>query len=173
MVGLPRDRVRLEPHDPSWRERFEREARELRDVAGDRALAVEHVGSTAVEGLPAKPVLDVLVAVPDDATARGLVDPLEALGYEHRPTDVHDRTFLAKGPPEDRTVYCSLTPAGSDTYREQLAFRDALRADPRLREEYAALKRRLAAEYPEDRDAYTEGKSAFVEQALGEVLPRR
>lgn len=173
MVGLARDRVRLESHDPAWRDHFEAEASRLLDAVGDWLLAVEHVGSTAVEGLPAKPVVDVLAAVPDESTARSLVPVLEPLGYEHHPDDdVADRVFLAKGPREDRTVYCSLAPVGSDTYCEQLAFRDALRADPQLRSEYAALKRRLAAEHPDDREAYTDGKTPFVEQVLEETLPR-
>ncbi|WP_232688413.1 GrpB family protein [Halobacterium zhouii] len=170
MVGLERGTVELEPYDPAWREAYETEVECLRTIVGGRVRSFEHVGSTAVEGLPAKPVVDLLAVVDDPDETDTLVDVLESNGYEHRPNDdVPDRVFLAKGPPENRTHYLSLVERDSDCYREQVAFRDHLREHPNVAEEYAGLKRELAAEHGDDRAAYTAKKSAFVEQILDDA----
>jgi len=167
MVGLKRGTVSLVPHDPAWAERYAAEADRLRGLAGGDVLAVHHVGSTAVSGLPAKPIVDLLAIVPSRETARELVPVLEANGYEHRPDDgVADRVFLARGPRSNRTHYLSLTERGSDTCVDQIAFRDYLRANPPVAAAYAGLKRDLAARFPDERAAYTERKGAFVERVL-------
>ena len=170
MVGLARGTVALEPWTPEWRAAYEREAARIRGLAAGRLLGVEHVGSTAVEGLVAKPVVDVLALAADENGVEGLATVLTEAGYERRPDDVPDRAFLVRGPPDERTHYVSVTPAGSDTHREQVAFRDALRADPDLRAEYNGLKRELAAAHPDERAAYTAAKSSFVERVLDDVL---
>ncbi|WP_121821586.1 GrpB family protein [Halostella salina] len=167
MVGLARGTVSLAPHDPAWAERYAAEVDRLRAVVGDDISEFHHVGSTAVPGVPAKPIVDVLAVVPSRETARALVPTLEANGYEHRPNDgVPDRVFLAKGPRSNRTHYLSLTERGSDTCAEQIAFRDYLRANPPVAAAYAGLKRDLAARFPDDRAAYTERKGEFVERVL-------
>lgn len=171
MVGLERGTVELEPHRSEWKTAYESEADRLRRVVGDRIREFEHVGSTAVDGLPAKPIIDVLGLVDSLETARDLVPVLENHGYERRPNDdVEDRVFLAKGPETDRTHYLSLTTPDSDTHREQLAFRDYLRANPDIAREYGTLKRELAAQYPDERATYTAEKSDFVESALEDAL---
>ncbi|PSQ15323.1 hypothetical protein BRD00_14440 [Halobacteriales archaeon QS_8_69_26] len=171
MVGLERGTVALVPHDPAWREAYEAEVERLESIAGDRFLGYEHVGSTAIEGIPAKPVIDLLALVEDLTTARDLVPELTDHGYEHRPDgDVAGRIFLARGPRSNRTHYLSITERGSEVHRESVAFRDHLRENPSVAEEYAALKRNLAAEYPDDRDAYTAAKGEFVERVLDRAL---
>ncbi|AGB15112.1 hypothetical protein Halru_0477 [Halovivax ruber XH-70] len=171
MVGLERGTVELVTHRECWRGTFEAEANRLQDIAGDRLREIEHVGSTAVEGLPAKPIIDLLGLVDSLETARELVSVLEDHGYEHRPNDdVEDRVFLAKGPETERTHYLSLTTPGSATHREQVAFRDYLRATPSVASRYAELKRELAARYPDDRASYTRGKSDFVESIVDRAL---
>jgi GrpB-like predicted nucleotidyltransferase (UPF0157 family) len=171
MVGLDRERVRVEPADPTWREAYERERRRLDDLIGTDVLGFEHVGSTAVEGLPAKPVIDLLAVVDDVDAARDLLPALEANGYEYRPKpDESERLHLSKGPPDDRTHYLKLVERGSEFHRETAAFRDHLREHPDVAERYAELKRDLAERYPEDRDAYTEAKAEFVEDVLDEAL---
>jgi GrpB-like predicted nucleotidyltransferase (UPF0157 family) len=167
MVGLERGTVELVPHRDEWREAFETEAERLRSTLGDRLLAVEHVGSTAVEGLAAKPVIDVLAVVEESGDEEGWTRRLEPLGYEFRPDDgVPDRLFYAKGPESDRTHYLSVTERGSETHVEQLRFRDYLRDNPDVVAEYERLKRDLAEAYPDDRESYTSEKSAFVEEIL-------
>jgi GrpB-like predicted nucleotidyltransferase (UPF0157 family) len=166
-LGLPRGTVSILEYDERWPRLFAAEAARLRDVLGERALAVEHVGSTAVPGLPTKPVLDLSVAVESLVVARECVPVLEPLGYEHRVNDgVSDRLFLARGPEDCRTHYLSLTPEGSECRRDHLDFRDYLRADPDRRDVYAALKRDLAVAHPGDRVTYTAAKAAFIRETL-------
>ncbi|MGQ3327660.1 GrpB family protein [Halorubrum sp. FL23] len=166
MLGLARGTVALVPHQESWSEAYDAEVARLTDAVGDRVERFEHVGSTAVEGMPAKPILDVLALVDESTPASDLVPPLETRGYERRPDEVDGRVFLAKGPPENRTCYLSIAEVGSAFHDETTAFRDALRTDPELAERYASLKRRLAARYPESRDRYTAEKGAFVRDVL-------
>ena len=166
MVGLERGTVEVVPYRESWSDAYDAEVARLRSVVGDRVSRFEHIGSTAVEGMPAKPILDVLALVDESTTASDLVLPLETRGYERRPDEVDGRLFLAKGPPDNRTCYLSIAEVGSAFHREKTAFRDALRNDSALAERYASLKRRLAARYPESRDRYTEQKGAFVRDVL-------
>jgi GrpB-like predicted nucleotidyltransferase (UPF0157 family) len=126
---------------------------------------IEHVGSTAVAGLPAKPVLDLQVAVPDIDDERAYRPGLEALGLILRAHEPNHRFFR---PPADqpRTVHVHVCQRDSAWEQEQLLFRDYLRAHPPSAHDYAALKRRLAATVGDDRLAYTDGKAAFIEQTL-------
>lgn len=172
-VGLERGTVELRPHRPEWERRYEAEVERLRAVAGDRLLDFEHVGSTAVEGLAAKPIIDLLAVVADLDAAADLAPVLEAHGYEYRPNDgVGGRLFFAKGPRTDRTHYLSLCERDGECYRETVAFRDYLRENPEVAAEYESLKRELAADHPDDRDAYTAKKGEFVERVLAEALGR-
>ncbi|WP_435196534.1 GrpB family protein [Natronomonas sp. EA1] len=165
-LGLARGTVSLREYDPAWPKLFEAERDRLREWLPD-AVAIEHVGSTAVPGLAAKPVLDITVALPSLAHARAHRARLEAEGYEYRPNDpVIDRAFYAKGPRDCRTHYLSLTAFGSDTWRDQLEFRDALRGSEELRAEYEALKRRLASAHAGERGRYTREKADFIERVL-------
>ncbi|RDZ65531.1 hypothetical protein C5B90_03990 [Haloferax sp. Atlit-12N] len=186
-LGLARGTVELDAHDPRWREAYEREVERLRprldsDDAGSSGgdagssggnadgVRFEHVGSTAVPGLAAKPIVDLLVLVSDLNDAGGVARALEAAGYEERPDDdVPDRRFFVRGPPERRTHYLSLTEVGSDCHREQVAFRDALRADDDLAAEYERRKRRLAAAHSDERSQYTNAKASFVESVLDDA----
>ena len=155
------------PYSTDWPRLFEAEAEALRDALGNRVVAVEHVGSTAVPGLAAKPVLDLMIAVPSMESARALLSVVERLGYEHRPNgDAADRVFFAKGPATRRTHHLSLTTPGSGFWRAHVSFRDLLREDAGLASAYVALKRMLAEAHPGDRGSYTAGKEAFVMAAL-------
>ncbi|MDB9234801.1 MULTISPECIES: GrpB family protein [Halorubrum] len=166
MVGLARGTVEVVPYQESWSDAYDAEVARLRSAVGDRVRQFEHIGSTAVEGMAAKPILDVLAVVDESTTASDLVPALETHGYERRPDEVDGRVFLAKGPPENRTCYLSIAEVGSAFHHEKIAFRDALRSDPELAERYASLKRRLAARYPENRQRYTAEKGAFVRAVL-------
>jgi GrpB-like predicted nucleotidyltransferase (UPF0157 family) len=170
MVGLERGTVELEPHQEQWAELYSREAERLRTVTDGSLLELEHIGSTAVEGLPAKPIIDILATVADLSEAEPLVPVLEDHGYEYRPEDVEGRVFLARGPRANRTVYLSITEKGSDFHEEKIAFRDYLREHPEAAEQYALLKERLADQYPNDREKYTAEKTEFVQNILGRAM---
>lgn len=169
ILGLASGTVRVVPYDPRWPALFIRCAADVEGALGTEALAIHHVGSTAVPGLAAKPILDILVGVQDFDRARALVPRIEGLGYEFRPDqDVVDRHYFRRpaGPGRVRTHHLSLAEPGSDHFRATIAFRDALRGVEGLAEEYATLKLRLAKRYPRDREAYLEGKTAFVRRVL-------
>jgi GrpB-like predicted nucleotidyltransferase (UPF0157 family) len=165
----PTDRIEIVPSDPRWPAAFEAEAARIRGALSSHGeFTIVHTGSTAVPGLDAKPVIDIVLIAPDAARWPQLVAPLQALGYllwADNPR--RDRLFLVKGMPPSgrgRTHHLHVrTPA--DAQRERV-FRDWLctHADDAAR--YAALKHALAAAHAGDREAYTEGKTAFVEAIL-------
>lgn len=167
-LGLKRGQVVVVPYDQRWPALFEEAAAELMDALGPAALAIHHVGSTSIPGMCAKPILDVLVSVPDFFAALDLVPELEKLAYEFRPDEeIPDRHYFRRPPGGNvRTHHLSLAEPSSRFYRVTLAFRDALRRDARLADAYARLKLELAARFPYDRAAYIEGKSQFVADVL-------
>lgn len=165
---MPSDEpIRLVAPDLSWPARFEFERVLLAEAIGAWIEGgIHHVGSTAVPGLDAKPIIDILVGVHDLETTRGCFQPLGDLGYLYAPYLADEMHWFCKPDPGRRTHHLHLVPFGSRRYRDELAFRDRLRADPRLAADYTALKRRLAERHRDDREAYTEGKSRFIRQAL-------
>jgi GrpB-like predicted nucleotidyltransferase (UPF0157 family) len=165
MIGLQKGIVKLVPHTELWHRQFAEEAARLREAVGGRVVAIEHVGSTAVCGIAAKPIIDIVAAVREAADAGRCVRPLEGVGYEYRGEGgIAGRYYFVKGEP--RTHHLHMFELGSDTWREHLAFRDCLRSHRRVAEEYERLKRDLAVRHERDREAYTEGKGAFIREVL-------
>jgi GrpB-like predicted nucleotidyltransferase (UPF0157 family)/predicted kinase len=157
--------VVLVPYDPAWPAQYAAERARVAAALGDLAPEIHHIGSTAVPGLVAKPVIDLMVAVRHLDDAADCIAPLQALGYAFidHPENI-DRRFFRKGLP--RTHHLHIVEAGSATLADHLDFRDALRADPALREAYAALKTELAARHKHERATYTDSKTAFVREVL-------
>jgi GrpB-like predicted nucleotidyltransferase (UPF0157 family) len=145
-----------------WPRHFEAERERLEGLLESWLEGgVHHIGATSVPGLAAKPYVDMMAGIRDFEEARAAYEPLLAAGWEqtpHRPGIAHHFSKACYG--------LHLTEPGSDLWNERLAFRDALRADPELVAEYAALKLRLAEEHPDDIEAYTAGKRAFVGRVL-------
>ena len=169
--GLGRREVRLVSHDPRWAEGYRREAGRLRQALGAHALGIAHIGSTAVPGLPAKPLLDIMVAIASLEERDEVIPLLERAGYEYRPHDtIPERLFFIAGEPDARRVNLSLAAWNSAYWREHLAFRDILRARPDVAAAYAHLKANLAERYPNDRLAYTAAKGEFVAHVLAAGL---
>jgi GrpB-like predicted nucleotidyltransferase (UPF0157 family) len=152
-------------YDPSWPAMFEALREGISKVLGDRALAIEHVGSTAVSGLAAKPIidLDVLVRVSDLPAA---ISALETIGYRHRGNLGIQGREAFHWPSGTKRHHLYLCPENSVAFSNHLAFRDHLRANPQAASNYAQLKSELALRHRHDRLAYTEGKSAFIEFVL-------
>lgn len=162
--------VEVSPPDPQWQRLGERLREEI-DVVLARWLTarVEHVGSTAVPGLAAKPILDLQAAVDDLGCAPAVAAILAGRGWHLVPPELDARPwrrFLVQAAGGVRVAHLHLMTAGSTRWTEQLAFRDALRADPELRRRYTALKRELAVEYADDREAYTAAKGEFIRAGL-------
>lgn len=160
--------LRLVDYDPAWPDRFAAEADRIGTALGAHALAIEHVGSTAVPGLGGKPVLDLAVAVASEAAADACVRPLEALGYRYRGTHGDDprRRYYVRDAEGQRVAQIHLYVLPAAAWDEMLAFRDALRADPALAAAYAAEKQRVAAEVGWDKGAYSVAKGPFVGRVL-------
>jgi GrpB-like predicted nucleotidyltransferase (UPF0157 family) len=162
------DEIKIVEYDPRWPGQFDQEAERLRASLPEGALTrVEHFGSTAVPGLAAKPVIDILVGVRSLAEARNTVVPaLEPLGYAFWYDNPRmDRLFFVRGLPPNgpRTHHVHVIEDGSPDW-ERLLFRDYLRAYPDERDRYARLKRDLAERHRDDREAYTEAKGAYVRE---------
>ena len=158
------DPIVIVDYSLAWPLEFERLRDRAAAAVGDIAIAIEHVGSTAVPGLAAKPVIDLVIVVePGDVEAA--VDRLTAIGYIHQGNlGVEGRE--AFGVPEgEPRHHLYVSPTDSQELRAQLAFRDRLRADPALATEYEALKRELARRFRDDRESYTDAKTAFVTAA--------
>jgi len=167
-LGLARRAVRLVAYDPQWPALYDQECARLLRSLGAAALRIEHIGSTAVPGLAAKPVIDLMIGVADTGARAALIEPLQLAGYEHGDSDtVAGRLYFKRDDARGlRTHQASVCALHGAFWREHIAFRDALRADAALRAAYVDLKRALAARFPQDRVAYSNAKSEFVAVAL-------
>lgn len=166
-LGTPAGRVEIALYDPRWPQEFERERKRLQIVFGAEAVAIEHIGSTAVPGLAAKPTLDLMVGLSALDHAEAYAPRLAPLGYQLRPDHpVPGRLHFACIAGGLRTHDLSLVEYGSRFWEQHLAFRDALRADTHLAGDYALLKRRLARQHPDDPAAYNAGKDEFIAKCL-------
>ena len=134
-------------------------------------VTIEHVGSTSIPGLAAKPVIDILVGVTSLAAGEQAVPALEALGYEYRGENgIPGRLYFCKGVVRyRRTHHLHMVETGHEQWRPMLSFRDYLRAHPDEARHYEALKRNLAAQFRDNRQAYTDGKEHFVKAILGKA----
>ena len=155
-------RVTVVPPDPAWPARFEAEALRLRALFGDDLLAVHHVGSTSVPGLCAKPIVDLMPLVRSIDRLAAFRPAVEAAGFIWRGEyGIPGRCYVRT---DDLHVH--MYEPGHHEVARHLAFRDHLRADPAARDAYAALKLDLVARFAHDRDAYQDGKEAFIESLI-------
>jgi GrpB-like predicted nucleotidyltransferase (UPF0157 family) len=155
--------VRILEHDPGWTAMAAGEMGRVEGALGEVALRVEHVGSTAVPGLAAKPIVDLLVSVAAIEPRDRYVEPLEELGYLFAPDpESPDFHFFGKPAERPRSYHLHVCIAGSQDEIRHLALRDYLRSRADEVANYAALKREVAARHPGDRLAYIEGKADYV-----------
>ena len=163
-AGAGGDRIRVVPYDPRWPALFDAEAARLSHALGELAVRIEHIGSTAVPDLTAKPVIDIQISVEALEPPTPYAGSLESIGYGNW-RDVHepDHRFCRDEP---RRHHVHLVVAGGDLEPLCPLFRDYLVAQPEVARAYGDLKVEAAATYGHDRDAYTLTKSEFVEEAL-------
>jgi GrpB-like predicted nucleotidyltransferase (UPF0157 family) len=155
--------IRIVEYDRAWPAMAEQELRRIADAIGDVAVRLEHVGSTAVPGLAAKPIIDLQLSVAAIEPRERYVAPLERLGYLFAPTpESPDHHFFGKPPERPRTHHLHVCEAGSEHELRHVAVRDFLRSHAGETERYAALKRELVALHPQDRIAYIGGKDEHV-----------
>jgi GrpB-like predicted nucleotidyltransferase (UPF0157 family) len=159
--------IEVVAYDPRWPLEYQRERDRIAAALGENAVAIEHVGGTAVPGLPAKPVIDIMVGVPDIERAGQAVAGLINLGYQYVPeleSQLPERRYFRRGTPETHHVH--MVAISSDFWEEHLLFRDYLRTHPQAAEEYGKLKRGLANRFRFDRDAYRAGKVPFIDTVV-------
>ena len=164
------DRIVVQDYDPAWPGRFEREAARIAGALGDRVVRLEHVGSTSVPGLPAKPIIDIALEVPDSAAESAYVPDLEAAGYVLRvrePEWFEHRLLRAP----DRTVHVHVFSAGCPETDRMVRFRDRLRDDAADRDRYARAKRELAARDWKYMQQYADAKSDVVADIMSRAGP--
>jgi GrpB-like predicted nucleotidyltransferase (UPF0157 family) len=167
----PEAPVDIVPYNPAWPARFEAESAVLR-----RALAqwlrgpIEHIGSTAIPGLAAKDVVDIMAGVASLDASRPAIEAAEALGYCYAPYQADVEHWFCKPSFAHRTHHLHLIPLNAPQWRRPLAFRDYLRAHPAVAAEYEALKRALAAAHRLDREAYTQAKAPFIDRVTDLAL---
>jgi len=163
LIGPPdRGEVVLVDHDPAWAIRFEDERKRIDSAIGAVAKRIEHIGSTAIPQLAAKPVVGILVTVDDVENEGAYRPPLERAGYALRVREPGHRMFRTQG----RDVHVHVWQAGSDEERRHLLFRDWLRQHRDDRTWYEQTKRGLAARQWADRNQYAEAKSAVIDAIL-------
>ncbi len=165
--------VEVVAYDTSWPAKFRAEC-----LALERALhpwlvgPIQHIGSTAVPMLAAKPVIDIMAPIRTLEASRPAIAAACSVGYVYFPYKAEVMHWLCKPSPFHRTHHLHLVPLGSALWYQRLAFRDALRHSPALAAEYGELKLRLAEKFREDREAYTEAKAPFVHRVLSELQAR-
>lgn len=163
--------IRLVPYDSRWAQLFLEES-----VALERVLSpwlagpIEHIGSTAVPDLAAKPVIDIMAGVESLEGSKEAIVALQDLAYVHFPYRPDVMHWFCKPHASFRTHHLHLVPYRSSLWVARIAFRDRLRADHNVAAEYSDLKRKLAAAFEHDREAYTDGKGEFVTRIVGESL---
>jgi GrpB-like predicted nucleotidyltransferase (UPF0157 family) len=168
--------IKLVAYDPTWPAMFEVEAGQIRNVFQGLAMRVEHVGSTAVPGLSAKPVIDIQISVARLTPFEPYVRLLASLGYVHVPLGEFDRVYPFFQKPADWpcTHHAQLCASGGEQEARHLAFRDHLRAHPEVAKQYLELKQSLAAKHHgatlESRERYSLEKSNFVEAVLEKAM---
>ena len=169
--------IRISDYDPRWPAMFEEERARLCGALGSLVVVVEHMGSTAVPGLPAKPIIDLLVGVRSLEEARRVsIEPLRTLGYTYIPeyeSWLPGELFFRKGVPGPWTHHAHVTEPATSRWETVLLFRDYLRAHPEAARAYATLKRDLAAAFGDDIARYRDAKHAFVEGAVAKARAER
>ena len=159
-------KVEVVPHNPNWRNEFEVEAKQIAAVMGETLITIHHIGSTAIHGIYAKPVIDMLVEVRDITEVDARSSAMESLGYEVKGEfGIPGRRYFRKDNQAGiRTHQVHTFESGSAQVTRHLAFRNFLNAHPEEAQKYSELKRKLAAEHPQNMDGYISGKDDFIKE---------
>ena len=168
-MGLDKNKVILEKHNDKWAEMFQAEAKELRKIFGDLALSIEHVGSTSIPGIMAKPLVDIQVGLRQLSDFEKVRAKFEKEPYSVKPDPSPDEQLVRKGPEESRFFLIHICAVDSDRFKNTLLFRDYILSHPDKAREYEELKKTLAAKYPDNRPMYTASKNDFIQAVLREA----
>ncbi|WP_248930797.1 GrpB family protein [Paenibacillus hamazuiensis] len=165
MLGLPKGKVFLVPWTSQWETEFWTEKQRIQSEIGERVSEIHHIGSTAIRGLSAKPIIDIAIEIERFEEGIECVPGLEKLGYSYKGTNVlPERHYFNKGEP--RTHQIHMFQKGNEHLKKQLAFRDYLNQNETVRSEYQELKEKLSKAYSADKLAYADAKTDFVSSVL-------
>ena len=167
---MPR-KIEVVDYRPEWESMFKEEEKKIKKILGKNCIGVYHIGSTSVKNMPAKPVIDIMPVVKDLSLVDSHNKEFEALGYECRGEfGIPGRRFFAKGG-DNRTHHIHIFEQSNQTdIQRHIAVRDYLRSHPDTAAEYAALKKKLAAEFPYDNDGYCDGKEEYMKSLEEKAL---
>ena len=165
-MGLKVGTVRLEDYNPEWKNSFEVEKNNLINIFKDIALKIEHVGSTSIEGLSAKPIIDMMVIIKRFSNFENVRSYFEKEPYSIKLDSPEDEILIRKGDESNRTHFIHVVELGSDRQINTLLFRDYLRENKDTLLEYEKLKKELAIKYADDRKMYTASKNDFIQGIL-------
>lgn len=169
-IGLKRGTVELLPYNKQWAIEFEKAKKQLLSALGNNAKAIEHIGSTSVPGLAAKPVIDISIGVQKMQDSEKYIPLLEDAGFKFiRHSGMNKHLFFAKGPDNNRTHYIHLVRYNGAIWKRDIAFRNFLRAHKKVASNYAHLKKKLQKEYASNRSAYTAAKDAFIASIIKQI----
>jgi GrpB-like predicted nucleotidyltransferase (UPF0157 family) len=162
------ERIIVIPYDPAWLQMFQEERRKIIHTLGTNVIAIHHMGSTAIPGMAAKPVIDILVEVKDLKQLDSQAGKMQKLGYEAMgERGIAGRRFFRKRNLLGvRTHHVHAYQVGNPQIEQELAFRDYLIAHPSIAHEYGRLKQELALAHPDDRQAYAQGKDSFIQSQI-------
>ncbi|MFR1710155.1 MAG: GrpB family protein [Clostridium sp.] len=171
MIGLSRGIVKLVPYTDKWKEEFLKEKQLLNSIVGKYVLAIEHVGSTSIEGLDSKPIIDIAMGVSSLDIVDNFRELLESVGYNYRGDGgVSGRILFAKGSEESRTHYLHVEVFNSKMWINHIYFRDYLRLHRNYINEYSKIKNELALKFSDDRGSYTKEKDRFISIILEKAI---
>lgn len=166
---MPLSAFVVSPYSPEWPELFGVIREELLHAFSPTLVAIEHIGSTSVPGLAAKPVIDLVLGADSLTDIESKIKPLGELGYTYvskYENEIPMRRYFVKSPPDSLRIHLHAVVHGCRIWQEHIAFRDLLRADDGLRSHYQSLKQQLAQEFPNDKTAYTAAKNPFIQSVL-------
>ncbi|MDQ0483928.1 GrpB family protein [Guptibacillus hwajinpoensis] len=159
--------VQLNEYNDEWESQFEYEKERMIAALGDKIAGIEHIGSTSIKGLKAKPIIDILIGVEDLRVTADLVQPLNEIEFEYVPKqEFTDSRFFRKGLWGQGTCHLHICEIDRTEWIEKIVFRDYLRKHSNVAEEYALLKSELATIYKDDRSTYTKQKEPFIKDTI-------
>jgi GrpB-like predicted nucleotidyltransferase (UPF0157 family) len=164
-LGLSKGVLQFFPYNPIWKKLFEEEQEQIQFAIGNYILDIQHIGSTSIPGIIAKPILDTGIAVNNFEAATVCIKPLEKMGYIYNgESGIPRRHWFAKGEPTTHHIH--ILEIDSQNWKNHLIFRDYLRQNPKIAKQYTDLKIRLLKQFNGERDAYQNGKKPFIEEVL-------
>jgi len=167
IIGLQRKKVKLSSYNPEWKKLYKKEEKLIRSIIEKYILDIQHVGSTSIPNIKAKPIIDIAVGVKSLKIGEKCIKPLERLGYEYKhDAGIKGRHFFVKGNENNRTHYLHVEKLNGKLWKNHILFRDYLIKHKEAVKEYSKLKEELVKKHKDNRDIYTIKKNSFIQKIL-------